>query len=57
MQPAWQLLIAGCVLLVVVLGVNRLVQRGPSRMANAVVVTGLLIVALAVLGALAVQFR
>lgn len=55
--PAWQALIAGCLLIVLVLGLHRLAQRGPTRMTHGVVVTGLLIVVFAVLGALIAQLR
>ncbi|MGE5828406.1 MAG: hypothetical protein ACM30G_08590 [Micromonosporaceae bacterium] len=55
LHPAWQALIAGCLLVVLVLGVRRLAERGPTRMANAMLVTALLIVALTVVTALASQ--
>jgi hypothetical protein len=44
LQPAFQVLIAGLLLIITILGLRRLAQRGPARMTNAVVVTGLLIV-------------
>ena len=55
LRPAWQALIAACFLAITALGVRRLAQRGPTRMTNAVLLTGALIVALAVLGTLAVS--
>jgi hypothetical protein len=55
LSPAWQTLIAVCLLIVTVLGLRRLAARGPARMTTAVLVTGGLIVALTVLGTLAVS--
>ena len=55
LHPAWQTLIAVCLLIVTILGVRRLAARGPARMTTAVLVTGGLIVALTVLGTLAVS--
>ena len=55
LHPAWQTLIAVCLLLVTVLGIRRLAARGPARMTTAVLVTGGLIVAIVVLGTLAVS--
>jgi hypothetical protein len=55
LQPAWQALIAGCLLVVTLLGLRKLMARGPARMTNAVVLTGLLIVAVTVVGTLAVS--
>jgi hypothetical protein len=55
LQPAFQLVIAGLLLIVTILGLRRLAKRGPARMTNAVVVTGLLIVAFTVAGTLAVS--
>jgi hypothetical protein len=55
--PLWQIVIAGCLLVVLVIGTHRLIQRGPSRMGHAVLVTGALIVTLAVIGVLTAQFR
>ena len=55
LHPAWQALIAGCLLVVTVLGVWRLAERGPARMTNAVFITGFLIVAITALGTLAVS--
>jgi hypothetical protein len=48
LHPILQAAIAGCLLLVLVLGTHRLIQRGPSRMTRAALVTALLIVAVAV---------
>jgi hypothetical protein len=48
--PIWQLVIAGFVLAAVVVSALRLRRRGPSRMANALVVTGAAIMCLTVLG-------
>jgi len=50
--PFWQLAIGACVIAAVVVSAWRLSQRGPSRMARALVVTGAAIVALAVIGVL-----
>ena len=55
LHPAWQALIAGCLVLVTVLGLRRLLERGPARMTNALVVTGLLIVLVTAIGLLAVS--
>ncbi len=55
LHPAWQALIAVCLLIITVLGVARMVRRGPARMTNALLVTGLLIVAITVVGTLAVS--
>jgi hypothetical protein len=33
LHPAWQALIAVCLLLVLLLGLRRMAQRGPSRIA------------------------
>ena len=55
LHPAWQALIAGLLLVVTVLGLRRLAVRGPARMTNAVFVTGALIVAVTVIGTLAVS--
>jgi predicted PurR-regulated permease PerM len=53
--PAWQALVAGCLAVVTVLGVRRLTARGRSRMTNAVLLTGILVIGLAVLSLLAVS--
>ena len=55
LHPALQALIAVCLLVVTVLGVHRLVVRGPARMTSAVLFVGLLIVAVTVFGTLAVS--
>jgi hypothetical protein len=55
LHPAWQALIAVCLLVVTVLGIWRIAERGPARMKNGLLVTGLLIVAIAVIGTLAVS--
>ncbi len=51
----WRITIAVCLLLVTAIGLARLAGRGPTRMANGVFVTGLLIVAITVVGTLAVS--
>jgi hypothetical protein len=55
LHPMWQALIAVCLLVVTVLGLRRLAQRGPARMTNALFLTGFLIVAITVVGTLAVS--
>ena len=55
LHPMWQALIAVSLLVVTILGLGRLLARGPARMTNALVVTGLLIVAITVVGTLAVS--
>jgi hypothetical protein len=55
LHPLWQLAIAGCLLVVTVVGIRRMAQRGPTRMATAVMVTGALVVAITVAGTLAVS--
>ncbi|GHJ14322.1 MULTISPECIES: hypothetical protein [unclassified Micromonospora] len=50
--PFWQLVIGAFVLAVLVLSVGRLVRRGPSRMATALLVTAAAIACFAVLGVL-----
>jgi hypothetical protein len=55
LQPAWQALIAACLLVVTVLGIRRLAVRGPARVTNAVFVTGFLIIAITVVGTLVVS--
>jgi len=55
LHPAWQALIAVCLLLVTVLGIWRLAGRGPARMTSAVFFTGFLIVVITVVGTLAVS--
>lgn len=55
LQAGWQAVIAACLAVVTVLGLLRLAGRGPTRMANGVIVTGFLIVAITVVGTLAVS--
>jgi len=55
LAPAWQAVIAGCLLVVTLLGIRRLAIRGPARVTNGVLVTGVLIVAVTVIGTLAVS--
>jgi hypothetical protein len=50
--PVWQLAIGGCVLVVLVVSMGRLIRRGPSRMGRALIVTGGAAIAVAVLGLL-----
>jgi len=52
LHPGWQAALAAFVLLVLILGGHRLVQRGPSRMGKSLLVIGGLIVALTVVGLL-----
>jgi hypothetical protein len=49
LHPVLQAAIAGCLLLVLLLGGYRLLQRGPSRMNTALLITGGLIIALTLL--------
>lgn len=55
LHPAWQALIAGCLLVVTILGIRKLAERGPTRMTHAVYLTGFLIVAITVVGTVAVS--
>jgi hypothetical protein len=55
LHPAWQAVIAGLLLVVTILGIRRLAVRGPTRMTNGVFVTGALILAITVVGTLAVS--
>jgi hypothetical protein len=55
LHPVWQALIAICLLVVTLLGLRRLAVRGPARVTNAVFFTGFLIVAITVVGTLAVS--
>jgi hypothetical protein len=55
LHPAWQAVIAGLLLIVTILGIRRLVARGPTRMTNGVFVTGALILAITLVGTLAVS--
>jgi hypothetical protein len=50
--PVWQLVIGGCLVVVLVLSMQRLLRRGPSRMTRALIVTGTAALGLAVLGVL-----
>ena len=47
LAPAWQILITGCLVVVLIFGLRRLGSRGASRMNTAILVTGGLIVAIA----------
>ena len=51
----WRIAIAVCLLLVTAIGLARLAGRGPTRMSNGVFITGMLIVAITVVGTLAVS--
>ena len=55
LHPMWQALIAVCLLVVTILGLRRIAVRGPARMTNALFLTGFLIVAITVVGTLAVS--
>jgi hypothetical protein len=55
LHPAWQALIAICLLVVTLLGIRRLAVRGPARVTNALFFTGFLIVAITVVGTLVVS--
>lgn len=55
LHPAWQAVIAGFLLVITVLGIARLALRGPGRVRHGMVVTGILIVAITVIGTLAVS--
>jgi hypothetical protein len=55
LHPAWQALIAGCLLIITVLGLARMARRGPARMTNALFVTGLLIIGIVAVGLLSVS--
>jgi hypothetical protein len=55
LHPAWQAVIAGFLLVITVLGIGRLALRGPGRVRHGMVVTGFLIVAITVIGTLAVS--
>lgn len=50
--PFWQLVIGAIVLVVVLISVRRLAERGPSRMTTALVVTAMAIIGFAVVGVL-----
>jgi hypothetical protein len=51
----WQIVIAVCLLVITAVGLARLVGRGPTRMTNGVFVTGFLIVAITIVGTIAVS--
>jgi hypothetical protein len=55
LSPAWQALLACCLLVVTLLGIRRLALRGPTRVNNAVFLTGFLIVAITVVGTIVVS--
>jgi hypothetical protein len=55
LHPAWQALIAACLLIVTLLGIQRLLARGPARMTSAVLFVGFLIIAITAISALAVS--
>jgi hypothetical protein len=55
LHPAWQAVIAGFLLVITVLGIGRLALRGPGRVRNGMVVAGFLIVAITVIGTMAVS--
>jgi hypothetical protein len=50
--PIWQIVIGGCVLVVLVTASARLARRGRSRMTTALLITGAAIISLAVVGVL-----
>ncbi len=52
LAPVWQVVIGGCVLVVVVAASARLARRGRSRMTTALLVTGAAAIGLAVIGVL-----
>lgn len=56
LAPAWQAVIGGCVLIVLVAASARLARRGRSRMTTALLVTGAAAIGLAVIGVLASQY-
>ncbi|MFC7480773.1 hypothetical protein ACFQX7_13090 [Luedemannella flava] len=49
LSPAWQAVIAICLLIVLLLGLLKLARRGPTRMTNAMLVTAMVIVAITAL--------
>ena len=55
LHEGWQIVIAICLVVITLIGLGRLMVRGPARMTNGVVVTGMLIVAITVVGTLAVS--
>jgi hypothetical protein len=56
LAPAWQIVIGGCVLVVVVAASARLARRGRSRMTTALLVTGAAAIGLAVIGVLTSRY-
>jgi VIT1/CCC1 family predicted Fe2+/Mn2+ transporter len=55
LHEGWQIVIAVCLLAITAVGLARLVGRGPTRMTNGVFVTGFLIIAITVVGTVAVS--
>jgi hypothetical protein len=55
LHEGWQIVVAVCLLVITAVGLARLVGRGPTRVTNGVFVTGFLIVAITVVGTLAVS--
>lgn len=55
LPAGWQIVIAVCLVVITAVGLARLVGRGPTRVTNGVLVTGFLIVAITVIGTLAVS--
>jgi hypothetical protein len=56
LAPAWQIVIGGCVLVVLVGASARLARRGRSRMTTALLVTGAAAIGLAVIGVLTSRY-
>jgi hypothetical protein len=56
LAPVWQVVIGGCVLVVVIAASARLARRGRSRMTTALLVTGAAAIGLAVIGVLASRY-
>jgi hypothetical protein len=54
--PLWQIVIGGCVLVVLVAASARLARRGRSRMTTALLVTGAAVVGVAVIGVLTSRY-
>lgn len=55
LHDGWQIVIAVAVVVITTAGLARLLSRGPTRMGNGILVTGFLIVAITVVGTLAVS--
>ena len=55
LTSVWQVLVLGLFVVVIAVGLLRLAQRGPGRVTNVVFLTGFLIVAITVVGTLAVS--